>query len=990
MTLQRACETGVACVVGLLLLLGARPGLSAEVGPESARGSSWTAPVFSRSFTSPRPLPSLPSATATQGLSYNQQNIEAPMAPASLSERPVHRKLSHGCLMSPGDAMVFEIVPGDRAVIQHSGCGELDRESEALLGAAPRWLEARLRWNLNGLSAEGPSKLLSALEALPDPRMRDEFLFLAATVPWEELDGSGFALALLGDNVRALFLAEAQLPFVSFVEHPDPSGGGPGWTSLSYELGDGRWELPRDHYYWRVVHPRLDVEALGYVDPTNGAITDADHGIFWREDIWRGDRSAADYGAHFLFSEPTPIDPSALVAQLSSPRGYYDSLAIGPLNLATGPDGRAAFIEFRIGAGTVIATQSPLSQSRGALLENLVRYGNGNALMPASMWHVVVRDRLSFGDTLIESILEDSFANVLVWSSEELAEALADEDGLDEIWKLIVADDQPLALYERVAEGREALEARIGEGMIFQLQGAVDLADDWCGLAMPGGFSCGSSSDGAGELLTVGGQPHLEPLLQGTSVAWDGSAEILPGERLLDPLASAVAQAGYFTGENLYDNVAEWRAKHPLEPVERSPHPERILRNHFGNCGELQDLLGSAARAMLLPVANVSDSAEDHVWNELYLADAWRPYQVSWSDGPTFIDDPSLAMEKKSGGGKDISWVVRHRGDGLLENVTEAYSEVLPFRITLSDAAGHPLDGAHVLFGSEAWQQDDMLTLTYHGFTAADGSLEVELGDAQNHYLRVEGPLGSWPAEENKVSLVVSAEEAVPGAALVFEHAFDQTLPGRQTILLNEDLEWPPGDDDAPGLLRLQVSSQGAISELLSPFLGATVREVAEDDAGLQVLLLDEAGFADYSEGRPFEARWGGVGQQALDLAFDIELVERVYLIVRADRRFATLQSDVRLDLSFLGPQNTGPDGPPDPPPDASDIPAADSDAGDLLAEENDGKAATGSSDEGCTVARWSAGNPGRGPGRLGVLASLVTLLCLLRRRGDDVSPAGS
>jgi len=71
---------------------------------------------------------------------------------------------------------------------------------------------------------------------------------------------------ILLDHVKEHYELKGKLNYADLVEKKD-------YTTIRYTNGDGeKRELPRDVYYWHVVHPRCRYEAPGYT-----------HGDFWRD-----------------------------------------------------------------------------------------------------------------------------------------------------------------------------------------------------------------------------------------------------------------------------------------------------------------------------------------------------------------------------------------------------------------------------------------------------------------------------------------------------------------------------------------------------------------------------------------------------------------------------------------------------------------------------------------------------------------------------------
>ncbi|NOZ00772.1 MAG: hypothetical protein GXP54_02650, partial [Deltaproteobacteria bacterium] len=286
------------------------------------------------------------------------------------------------------------------------------------------------------------------------------------------------------------------------------------------------------------------------------------------------------------------------------------------------------------------------------------------------------------------------------------------------------------------------------------------------------------------------------------------------------------------------------------------------LYNHYGNCGELQDVVTAAARTSLIPMMNVSDPNEDHVWNEFYSPQdgKWHTFQVSWSDGITIIDDAKGAAEKLTGGGKDISMVQGYRGDGFMINRTSKYSDTWTLNLNMTDKSGRPLDGALVMVASETYYPAPdgtyPLSIGYFGYTDTNGHFAAELGDAQNFYVRVVSKLGTWPPEANKVSQVADVSQAIPGKVIDLNSAIDEeavinlpSLPPKAAALQPDD-EW----------MRLDLYANGKFMVGVNPLSGDTFNREMGDDGSLNVYVLDDAGLAAWKAGEPTQALWGATG----------------------------------------------------------------------------------------------------------------------------------
>ncbi|MBL7191486.1 T9SS type A sorting domain-containing protein [bacterium] len=208
------------------------------------------------------------------------------------------------------------------------------------------------------------------------------------------------------------------------------------------------------------------------------------------------------------------------------------------------------------------------------------------------------------------------------------------------------------------------------------------------------------------------------------------------------------------------DNVIVYGAgsERPIQPV-------RIYALHCGNCGEFQDLRAAAGRIALIPTACTSNLCEDHVWNEFWAGDVeeW----IHW-DGAN-INYP-LSYENS---GKIISAVFNWRGDGYVWTVSERYSaDVCTLTVVVTDSMGKPADGTRIKVESDFWWGG--IYYATWGITNSLGEASFLLGDDQRYYLRIEGPLGSYPSGTGVVTVI---ENSAPGASYLWEHSLNGYTP---------------------------------------------------------------------------------------------------------------------------------------------------------------------------------------------------------------------
>ena len=215
----------------------------------------------------------------------------------------------------------------------------LTSDAIAALDVAPKWLYFPLLHSFKNLHQNMQDTFAAVLLNASDPRFVDELAFIIAHSAPEDLNlANANYPALLEDNVRMIYERADQLDYVDVVEHGDASKGGDFYTTLKYYLPDGDFELPRDIYYWYIVHPRMEDETPAYVDPASGHMADPPNGHFWREYLW-ADHSAeicpnkiSCGGDPFDNPAPCPTLPTMLqgVTHLwENNTGFDDNGAIG-------------------------------------------------------------------------------------------------------------------------------------------------------------------------------------------------------------------------------------------------------------------------------------------------------------------------------------------------------------------------------------------------------------------------------------------------------------------------------------------------------------------------------------------------------------------------------------------------------------------------------------------------------------------------------------
>ncbi|MDD2331374.1 MAG: transglutaminase domain-containing protein, partial [Candidatus Cloacimonetes bacterium] len=179
-----------------------------------------------------------------------------------------------------------------------SSFGALIAESITALNKAPNWLCYELRNILTQLSPEKQLVWAGLINSTQDPFV-DEIAFCIAHSSVEYLS-SDFALPeLFTENAEVLYAIDSELSYVQIVDYGTSATDREFYSTTRYQkynsAGDlVQMDVPRDIYYWYLVHPKLTDEIPAYIDPAiiennsshNNNISPPPTGVFWRSFLY--------------------------------------------------------------------------------------------------------------------------------------------------------------------------------------------------------------------------------------------------------------------------------------------------------------------------------------------------------------------------------------------------------------------------------------------------------------------------------------------------------------------------------------------------------------------------------------------------------------------------------------------------------------------------------------------------------------------------------
>ena len=907
--------------------------------------------------------------------------------PLSLSARLLQERGRVG----PAEVVVYEVQPVEGRIHRLSGYPRegqwrLTESAKAAVFLAPEWIRVSLTDKLGMLEDYLQESLAEVIQKAyeENPRFVDEIAFTVANLPYEDyvfLDdktGVTFDPFILLENVRLLHEVDALLDYVELVDVGDPEFDDHFYTTVRYRLEkDGEavfYELPQERYYWWIVHPKISMEPVVYIDPPSDETrAKIDGGRFWREYLLAQRGAPQDPTRPFVLRVPYAIDNAQLQSWGPTARGYLASEEIDPiaevvrasdgmpvmLRVSYRPSGMSGGYNGTIWATTMGVELSYIEGDKKMLL-NLVSMGDGNvAIRNAGEIEpiLVLKDRDPFGQAAVEeALLERGYPYDVMDSTAFMAISDYEEFESMGYQKVIVPSDQPRAFYEVLSQNREVIDRWVGQSSVdddnvFAFHGMVSATnffhDDWSDLPMPGAIR-GFDLDIETESVEVRGYPLLMDVMLGADVTWDSEVHpSLSGNRFFHPSMIALDRLGYVVSQNLDNNVAEL-SRNWAGPdgdcmgaqqfcIIRSMNPVRVLYGHYENCGGIAILMAAMGRTCLLPVMKVSGGPEDHEWNEFYLKDSPHALQVDWSDGPTRVAVPGNSQDRDYSGSKDLSMVFAFRGDGLAMNTMERYSENVWFSVDVEDASGQPVDGASVILATETYYDDSSLMLATVEVTGIDGHVEFPVGDLQNYYIRVDSPAGHWP-DPDHVSWVACAHEDAtnPGDQICPEEASWATglpmpktdIPG-ETIHLDLKLDGPGINELDPILMQIEDTPEQEdlidfvveldVTHIVRYLPSLATASETEQEGELDVFLLDLPNMLRYYDGEDFEAyskaravgRNSGEGGPLMEVLLPA-VSTNWYLVLSNSRYVSTAQHyNANLELGELG-SDAGLDATPD------------------------------------------------------------------------------
>ncbi len=179
------------------------------------------------------------------------------------------------------------------------------------LDIVPAWIHDDLFLKFRVLPSNPAVALANEILAAEGNETLDEIAFTAAHLSVETIMNDYFFPQIITDNAELVYSHDELVPYAEIVEKED-------YTTIVYNTTEGELELPRDIYYWFVVHPDLGDEIPTYVDPdynyAEDQPRDRDYGVpppegkFWRDWFFVNNKSGQPLLPDLLNTTETLLD----------------------------------------------------------------------------------------------------------------------------------------------------------------------------------------------------------------------------------------------------------------------------------------------------------------------------------------------------------------------------------------------------------------------------------------------------------------------------------------------------------------------------------------------------------------------------------------------------------------------------------------------------------------------------------------------------------
>lgn len=187
----------------------------------------------------------------------------------------------------------FDLLSGSALTL--SSIGSLSAEGKQAVAKAPGWMQTELASILAALEPSRQAVWAGLILDTQDPYV-DEIAFSIANSSVQYLNSDFAQPQLFFENAYHIYSIDAQLGYVEVLDTGSASTGGDYYSTTRYVKKDINGQIqqitvPKELYYWYIVHPKLTDEIAAYINPAivesnsnhNNNIAEPPVGKFWRD-----------------------------------------------------------------------------------------------------------------------------------------------------------------------------------------------------------------------------------------------------------------------------------------------------------------------------------------------------------------------------------------------------------------------------------------------------------------------------------------------------------------------------------------------------------------------------------------------------------------------------------------------------------------------------------------------------------------------------------
>ncbi|MEA3446539.1 MAG: hypothetical protein U9R19_17625, partial [Bacteroidota bacterium] len=261
-------------------------------------------------------------------------------------------------LIPPGEALIFKYNNSNSGLEQYifPTYQNLTSTSIQAIDKSPEWLQNDLRVVLTQLSSGIQDKWANAIINAQDPYV-DEIAFAISALSPEYLSSTYAYTEMLDINAEYIYKYDSLFNYVEIVDY-GTSADEDYYTTASYKIVNGandtvNIEIPKETYYWYVVHPQINSEIPAFVKPDQHessatiGLTNPQNGVFWRTYMFEHndtDIPNGDFGSYtssvnanaLITADDNGVDSTefetlaqTILDSLQNIEIYWDSIPLG-------------------------------------------------------------------------------------------------------------------------------------------------------------------------------------------------------------------------------------------------------------------------------------------------------------------------------------------------------------------------------------------------------------------------------------------------------------------------------------------------------------------------------------------------------------------------------------------------------------------------------------------------------------------------------------